>query len=360
MTRVDELKNKIVDLKKNAEALKAENKIDEALEIVNSINDLKKEIAVEEALNEKEVKEIENKLEGEVINMERTELLNKEEKLFVDYVRKGISNDLKAGDNGALIPTTISSKIIAKVEEMAPIYARATKFNIKGILKFIKEDGIPTCEYMDEEMSEGTPTDATFKTVTLSSFVARTLSRISRSLINQSDFDLLQYVVEKVAKAIAVFLEKELIVGTTGKIEGLSGVTPTTVSTINADALIDLQMAVPSELQNGCEWLMNPTDFKACRKFKTVDGLYLLNADATKEFGWEILGKNVMISNQVPAGTIFYGDFSGLYVNLLNDIEVSVLKEKYADLFAYGVLGFVQLDAKVVETQKIAAIKKGE
>ena len=80
MTRVDELKNKIVDLKKNAEALKAENKIDEALEIVNSINDLKKEIAIEEALNEKEVKEIENKLEGEVINMERTELLNKEEK----------------------------------------------------------------------------------------------------------------------------------------------------------------------------------------------------------------------------------------------------------------------------------------
>ena len=73
MTRVDELKNKIVDLKKNAEALKAENKIDEALEIVNSINDLKKEIAIEEALNEKEVKEIENKLEGEVINMERTE-----------------------------------------------------------------------------------------------------------------------------------------------------------------------------------------------------------------------------------------------------------------------------------------------
>ena len=58
MTRVDELKNKIVDLKKNAEALKAENKIDEALEIVNSINDLKKEIAIEEALNEKEVKEI--------------------------------------------------------------------------------------------------------------------------------------------------------------------------------------------------------------------------------------------------------------------------------------------------------------
>lgn len=357
MTRVDELKNKIVDLKKNAEALKAENKIDEALEIVNSINDLKKEISIEEALNEKEVKEIENKLEGEVINMERTELLNKEEKLFVDFIRGGIANDMKAGDNGAIIPNSISSQIIAKVEEISPLYARATKFNVGGELTFVKEDAIPTCAYMDE-MAEGTGTDATFQTVKLGAFVARALTKISRSLINRTDFDLLQYVVNAVAKSIAKFLEKELIVGTASKIDGLSKVAPTEVTAINADAYVDLQIAVPSTLQAGCEWLMNPADLKAARKFKTTDGQYLLNADATKEFGWSILGKNVLLSDQVPAETIYYGDFSGLYVKLANDIEVSVLKEKYADLFAYGVLGFVELDAKVVETQKIVAMKK--
>ena len=90
-------------------------------------------------------------------------------------------------------------------------------------------------------------------------------------------------------------------------------------------------MAVPSSLQSGCEWLMNSADLKAARKFKTTDGQYLLNADATKEFGWSILGKNVLLSDQVPAGTIYYGDFS---------------------------VGFVELDAKVVETQKIVAMKK--
>lgn len=357
MTRVDELKNKIVDLKKNAEALKAENKIDEALEIVNSINDLKKEIAIEEALNEKEVKEIENKLEGEVINMEKTELLNKEEKLFVDFIRGGIANDMKAGDNGAIIPNSISSQIIAKVEEISPIYARATKFNIVGELTFVKEDAIPACNYMDE-MAEGTGTDATFQTVKLGAFIARALTKISRSLINRTDFDLLQYVVNAVAKSIAKFLEKELIVGTASKIDGLSKVEPTTVTAINADAYVDLQIAVPSTLQGGCEWLMNPADLKAARKFKTTDGQYLLNADATKEFGWAILGKNVLLSDQVPAGTIYYGDFSGLYVKLANDVEVSVLKERYAEQYAVGVVGFVELDAKVVETQKIAAMKK--
>lgn len=358
MTRVDELKNKIVDLKKNAEALKAENKIDEALEIVNSINDLKKEIAIEEALNEKEVKEIENKLEGEVINMEKTELLNKEEKLFVDYIRTGVANDMKASDNGAIIPNLISSKIIAKVEEISPIYARATKFNVGGELTFVKEDAIPTCNYMDEMPAQNDGTDATFTTVKLGAFIARALTKVSRSLLNRTDFDLLTYVVNAVAKSIAKFLEKELIVGTPSKIDGLSKVAPTEVTAINADAYVDLQIAVPSTLQASCEWLINPADLKAARKFKTTDGQYLLNADATKEFGWSILGKNVLLSDQVPAGTIFYGDFSGLYVKLANDVEVSVLKERYAEQYAYGVVGFVELDAKVVETQKIVAMKK--
>lgn len=356
MTRIDELKREINELKDKANSLKQENKIDEALAIVPDIKAKKSEIEKLETL-ENELKEgvkvVENK---ELLNKE---LINREEKAFVDYVRSGISNDMKAGDNGVLIPNTISSKIIAKVEELSPIYARATKFNVGGDLTFVKEDSIPTCAYM-EEMEEGTATDATFKTVKLGAFLARALAKISRSLINRTDFDLLQYVIDAVAKAIVKFLEKELIVGTVSKIEGLSTVVPTTVTVINADALIDEQMAVPTSLQGKCEWLVNPTELKAIRKFKAVDGTYLLNVDPTKEFGWSILGKNVMVSDQVPAGTIYYGDFSGLYVKLANNIEVSVLKEKYAEQFAVGVVGFVQLDAKVAESQKIVAISKGE
>lgn len=356
MTRIDELKNQIVNLKNEAESLKNENKIDEALKIVDSIKELKKEIEQEE-LNNKENIEILNK-KG-YSDMERTELLNKEELLFVDFIRKGIANDMKAGNNGILIPNTIASQIIKKVEEISPIYARATKFNVGGELTFVLEDTIPTCAYM-EEMTDGVGTDATFKSVKLGAFVARALTKISRSLINRTDFDILNYVVNAVSKSIANFLEKELIVGTPGKIEGLSKVQAEEVTVINADALIDLQMAIPTQLQGGCEWLMNPANLKAARKFKAADGQYLLNADATKAFGWSILGKNVLISDQVPVDTIYYGDFSGLYVKLANNVEVSVLKEKYAEQYAYGVVGFVELDAKIIESQKIAAIKKGE
>lgn len=356
MTRIDELNREITELKDKANALKKENKIDEALKVVEDIKAKKEEVS--------KLETIENELKDDfkVRNKEvKKDLLNKDEKMFVDLIRKGISNDMKAGDNGAIIPNTIASRIIEKVIEFSPIYARATKFNIGGDLTFVSEDAIPTTAYMDEIPAEDEAgTDATFKTIKLTAFIARALTKISRSLLNRTDFDLLTYVVNAVAKSIARFLEKELIVGTASKIDGLSKVVPTSVSAITADSYVDLQMAVPSALQGGCEWLMNPADLKVARKFKTTDGQYLLNADATSAFGYRLLGKDVLISDQVPENTVYYGDFSGLYVKLANNVEVSVLKEKYAEQYAIGVVGFVELDAKVVETQKIAAMKKGE
>lgn len=337
---------KIEDLDKKAEMLnevkKLKNKYKSALEQEQEeINDLK---------DERGNLKMENK--------ELMELRAKEEKVFANYVRTAIANDMTAGGNGgALIPTTISSRIIEKVEEVCPIYQRATKFNVGGDLIFPKESEAPTCTYMDEMADGGSGTGSTFTTVKLEAFVARALSKVSRSLINRTDFDLVNYVVNAVAKSIARFLEKELINGTVGKINGLKAVTAETVSAVNADALIDLQMAVPSELQSGCEWLMNPSDVKVVRKLKDGNGQFLFQADATAEFGYRILGKNVMMSEQVPAQTFFYGDFSGLYVKLAKDVEVQVLLEKYADQYCVGVLGFVEADADVVEDQKIKAIK---
>ena len=357
MTRIDELNREIANLKEKANNLKKENKIDEALKIVEDIKTKKEEVAKLEILESELIDGLENKIKD---NQEKNEILNKDEKAFVDFIRKGVSNDMKAGDNGSIIPNTISSRIIEKVIEFSPIYARTTKFNIGGDLTFVSEDAIPTTSYMDEIPVDDEGTDATFKTLKLSAFIARVLTKISRSLLNRTDFDLLTYVVNAVAKSIARFLEKELIVGTPSKIDGLSKIEATSVTTINADAYIDLQMEVPSALQAECEWLMNPADVKAARKFKTTDGQYLLNIDATSAFGYRLLGKNILMSDQVPEGTVYYGDFSGLYVKLANNVEISVLKERYADQYVVGVIGFVELDAKVVESQKIAAMKKSE
>lgn len=107
---------------------------------------------------------------------------------------------------------------------------------------------------------------------------------------------------------------------------------------------------------------MNKETLAQIRKLKDNEGNYLLNRDITKEFGWELLGKPVYVSENAPkiaasTTTIVYGDMSGLYVKLANAMEINVLFEKYATQYAIGVCGYTEFDSKIVEKQKIAGLK---
>jgi HK97 family phage major capsid protein len=94
---------------------------------------------------------------------------------------------------------------------------------------------------------------------------------------------------------------------------------------------------------------------KAIRKLKDGDGSYLLQKDFTSKWGYVLLGKPVYTSDAMD-GSIYYGDFSGLAVKISEDMSIQILKEKYADQHATGVLAFVGVDAKVQDGQKIARL----
>jgi HK97 family phage major capsid protein len=53
---------------------------------------------------------------------------------------------------------------------------------------------------------------------------------------------------------------------------------------------------------------------------------------------------------------IYYGDMSGLAVKLSEDINIEVLREKFATQHAIGVVGWIELDSKVENAQKIAKL----
>lgn len=295
-----------------------------------------------------------------------------EERAFANYVRGEISEtradmNLEKASNGAVVPKTIAKKIIETVKELSPIYALATKYNVKGELTFPVYDEATqkiTCAYATEFTALAS-TSGKFTSVSLTGFLAGALSKVSQSLVNNSDFNLVNFVIQKMAEAIALFLEKELLVGTTNKMTGILsstvGITSTAATAITADELIDLQMSVVEIYQADSVWIMNKSTFKAIRKLKDGQGNYLLNKDATMKFGWELLGKPVYISENMPviaasAKAIAYGDMSGLYVKLVEDVAIQVLREKYADEHALGVVGWIEADSKIVEPQKIAVL----
>ena len=133
---------------------------------------------------------------------------------------------------------------------------------------------------------------------------------------------------------------------------------------ITADELIDLQSMVKDAFQQDAIWVMSSKTRTAIRKLKDQNGRYLLQDDATSAFGNTLLGKPVHVSDNMKDMTasttaIYYGDMSGLAVKITEEMEVQVLREKYATQHAVGVVAWMEFDSKVENEQKIAVLKMG-
>lgn len=289
-----------------------------------------------------------------------------EARAFETYLREQRDGEMAKGANGAVIPTTIANRIIDTVKQIAPIYALTTKFNVKGKLQFPVAQGSITTAYQ-EEFTDIASSAVTFKNVELDGHLIGALSKVSVSLINNSQFDIVSYVVNKIAQSIAEFLEKELIKGST-KIKGITdttyegkGVTKVTSFTkgvISADDLIEAQGELKLNVQDGCQWLMNQGMLNEVRKLKDNNGQYILNPDFRTGFGFMLLGKPVMVSDEMPADTIIYGDWSAMYVNIHEDINIRQLNEVYATQHGVGFVAWAELDAKLCETDKFTKLVK--
>lgn len=348
-------------------------------EEITKFDELETEIRNIDATIEREEKRNmdENKNVAKDVTVEERDI-----KSFADYIRSSVSElenraetNLAKGDNGAVIPKTIVNKIMEKVEDISPIYKLANKYNIAGVINVPKEDETSdtiTVAYATE-FTELESHSNKFTTIELTGYLYGALTKISKSLLRNSDFDLTNWVVKKMAKKIAKFIERELIHGTSGKVAGIIGsydsanmkVLLAKASAITADELIDLQELVPDEYQADSIWVMNRATRKAIRKLKDGQGNYLLEKDSTSKWDYRLMDKDVYCSDNIQAiGTaskpvVLYGDFSGLAVKEGEKAEIQVLKERFATQHAIGVVAWGEIDAKVEDSQKIAVAVSG-
>ena len=328
---------------------------------------------------------------GEEKSQKETESTEKEERAFVDFIvtgeeKRANSPGMSYGSNGAIVPTTIAKKIIEKVKELSPIYEKVEKFNTKGTLEIPVYDvdsdatsptGNVNVAYQGDEFTSLVAGQGKFKSVELKGYSHGALSVISRKLLNNTDIDITSFLTNKIAQAFAEFWEKELLVGTGSANNHMTGAVSTTnlVATGNTtytaanaakiDKLIDLQLAVPQQYQKNAIWIMNKAVFTELRKVKDGNGNYYMayGKGLTGGFDWEFLGKPVYISENMPAATsannipVLYGDFSGMAMKISQDLEIQLMREKYIDKNAVGIVGWAECDSKVQNNQMIAGLK---
>lgn len=283
-----------------------------------------------------------------------------EEKNFLDYITNNTSKSLSTSTNGALIPKTISNRIVEKVYELCPILNLVHIEKVKGTFSVPVYDDTTDieCNYVDD-LAELSEKSGNFKEISFTNYIVGALTIISKSLMNNTEFDLLNFVIHRMALAVAKFLSKESLTGTT-KIQGIFGENNTTNSikakTFNDDALITIQNSIPTAYQSNCCWIMNRDMLLKCKKLKDANGRSLLSPDLTRGYGFVLLGQPIYLDMYTPDDNIFYGDLSGYWLKFSQELEISVLYEKYATKHAIGVYCYIECDGKPVEQQKLGVL----
>lgn len=335
---------------------------------------------------EKELHDIDETLERENraraidqspdLSKDKSQRQLQEERAFADYVLGRVS-ELRAGEqnvsmtnNGAIIPVSISNRIIKAVKDLCPILQRATVYRVKGTLRVPVWGKANTTHDIavgyQTEFTDITADAGAFTSVELGGYLAGALTLIGRSVENNGAFSVTDFIVRQMAEEIAAWLEGQLLSGT-GTSQAQGALYTTNVLTaaggtaITGDELIGLQASVKQVYQANACWTMHPTTFTAIKKLKDANNRYLLQDDITGEIPFRLLGKPVFLSDNMPemaagAKTVLYGDYSGLSVNLREDISIEVLREKYATQHAIGVVSWFEFDSRVTDNQRLAVL----
>lgn len=296
-----------------------------------------------------------------------------EERAFADFI-SGKITEMRAGEqnvtmsnNGAIIPESIANKIIDTVIDLCPILSGAEIYHVKGTLKipkWTKADGHDITVGFAEEFTELAADSGKFTSVDLSGYLAGALTLIGRSAENNSAVNLVNFVVRKMSEKIAEFYEKTLLNGsayTQGALSTANTVTASASDAISFADLVKLQSVIKQPYQKKACWTMNPETFTSVKLLTDTNGRPLLESDATKEFPYTLLGKPVYISDNMPkiginSKSVLYGDYSGLSVNMRENISIEILREKYATQHALGIVAWFEFDSKITDEQKLAVL----
>ena len=271
-------------------------------------------------------------------------------------------------DGGYLVPEEFERDIVTGLDAVNVVRSIAKVITTQNDRKIPISVGHSVANWTAENAAF-TESNPTFGQKEIDAYKLTDLIRISVELLQDAAFPLEEYIANEFARAFGAAEEEAFCVGNgTGRPTGIFtanggavGVTAAANNAITADELINLVYALKAPYRRNAKFLMNDATISAIRKLKDGDGNYLLNKDATAKWSYSLFGHDVYVSQSMPdmaAGkrAVLYLDPAGLAVKVAENPSVQVLREKFADEHAVGVICWMEVDSKVENKQKIAAL----
>ncbi len=258
----------------------------------------------------------------------------------------------------------IKESLYKKPREISPILDFTENY------RWTKNMSIPIPDYEVEEVEGEAPP---FKSVILKGHLMSTPVPIpiGLSLVNNINFDIVEHVFNLIAEDFRITQEKAILQGD-GGITGLSTlnnvVETAAVDAITSDELVFIKSSIYGEhLAKNCCWVMHPDTLANIELIKDGVGRYLWNdpvSGISKAFATNLFGYPVYASENMPEPApgkvaIYFGDFLEVMCKFSENVNLQILKEKYALQNAIGIHVELEFDAKLKDndTKGIVALK---
>lgn len=267
------------------------------------------------------------------------------------------------GQGGVIMPKTLSNQIIEKALEESEILPHITKYAITGELIIPKFDRSTLEVGFYDEFAEVLESNAAFTSIKIVAHRISGLVKISKSLINNVNFDIENFLITQLSTRFREFLEKSVIQGNTTKFDALftaavdKTITLKTKGAWSIDDLIDLQIKLPTSYQSRAKFVMHKELLSTFRKLKDTSGQYYVLPDITRGFGYTILNTPIVTTDYAPKDKVLYADLSCYTLASANELHLQALVEKYATQYAVGALADGEFGGKIVDEQGFAILK---
>ena len=285
-----------------------------------------------------------------------------------------VQNALQVGtdsEGGYLVPDEFERTLVEALEEENIFRQMATIITTSsGDRKIPVVATKGTASWVDEEGVIPEADDA-FGQVSIGAYKLATMIKVSEELLNDSVFNLEQYIAKEFARRIGAKEEEAFFVGDgTGKPTGIFnttggaglGVTTASAIAITIDEIMDLFYSLKSPYRKNAFFVTNDATVKSIRKLKDGNGQYLWQPSVTAGQPDTILNRPLKTSAYVPgiaaaAKTIAFGDFSYYWVADRQGRSFQRLNELYAATGQVGFKATQRVDGKLILAEAVKVLQ---
>jgi len=271
------------------------------------------------------------------------------------------------GEGGYLVPDEFENRVVQAMAEKNVMRRLGTVMQTERTMTFPIGKGIGFAEWVPEE-GEFPIVAAEFDEVKLGAHKVATSIRVSDELLEDSVFDLEEFIIKEFAQRIgeaeeAAFIHGDGLAKPLGIIHQLDReVISEKAGKISTDDLLELMHAIPSKYRKDAVFLMHDSTLRELFKLRTGEGQYIWYENLKKNIPLCIFSHRVITSpsmSTIDSGKppILFGDFKHFVIGDRKHRRIKRLTEVHAQQGQVAYIMSQRVDAKLLDRNAIAALK---